>query len=128
MRTGDAVAEGIKSTAGVVTSGAVVMVAVFSIFAILSEITFKQLGGGLAAAELIDATIVRGVLLPSTMKLLGEWNWYLRGRLATGEADGALSPSATRHSGTGSATARAYGRGEADLGRNERLLAGALRR
>jgi uncharacterized membrane protein YdfJ with MMPL/SSD domain len=77
MRTDRAVAEGIKSTAGVVTSAAVVMVAVFSIFATLSSIEFKQMGVGLAAAILIDATIVRGVLLPATMKLLGEWNWWL---------------------------------------------------
>jgi RND superfamily putative drug exporter len=76
MSTADAVAEGIKSTAGVVTSAAVVMVAVFSIFAFLPEIMFKQLGVGLAVAVLIDATIVRAVLLPATMKLLGEWNWY----------------------------------------------------
>ena len=76
MRTSDAVAEGIKATAGVVTSAAIVMVAVFSIFAILPEVVFKQLGVGLAAAVLIDATIVRAVLLPSAMKLLGEWNWY----------------------------------------------------
>ena len=68
---------GIKSTAGVVTSAAVVMVAVFSIFATLSSIEFKQMGVGLAAAILIDATIIRGVLLPATMKLLGDWNWYL---------------------------------------------------
>ena len=73
----DAVAHGIKSTAGVVTSAAVVMVAVFSIFATLSMLFFKQFGVGLAAAVLIDATIVRAVLLPATMKLLGEWNWYL---------------------------------------------------
>jgi RND superfamily putative drug exporter len=73
----DAIAQGIKSTAGVVTSAAVVMVAVFSIFATLSMLMFKQAGVGLAAAILIDATIVRGVLLPATMKLLGEWNWYL---------------------------------------------------
>jgi len=77
LATRDAVAEGIKSTAGVVTSAAVVMVAVFSIFAFLPEIVFKQLGVGLAAAVLIDATIVRAVLLPSTMALLGEWNWYM---------------------------------------------------
>lgn len=77
MKTGDAVAVGIKSTAGVVTSAAIVMVAVFSIFAILPEIMFKQLGVGLAIAVLIDATIVRAVLLPSAMKLLGEWNSYL---------------------------------------------------
>jgi uncharacterized membrane protein YdfJ with MMPL/SSD domain len=73
----DAIAHGIKSTAGVVTSAAVVMVAVFSIFAALSMLMFKQFGVGLAAAILIDATLVRGVLLPATMKLLGERNWYL---------------------------------------------------
>jgi uncharacterized membrane protein YdfJ with MMPL/SSD domain len=75
--TEDAVAEGIKATAGAVTSAAVVMVAVFSIFGTLSMIEFKQMGVGLAAAVLIDATIIRGVLLPATMKLLGEWNWWL---------------------------------------------------
>jgi RND superfamily putative drug exporter len=73
----DAISYGIKRTAGVVTSAAVVMVAVFSIFAVLSMLFFKQFGVGLATAILIDATIVRGVLLPATMKLLGEWNWYL---------------------------------------------------
>ena len=73
----EAIANGIKSTAGVVTSAAVVMVAVFSIFATLSMLLFKQFGVGLAVAVLIDATIVRGVLLPASMKLLGEWNWYL---------------------------------------------------
>jgi uncharacterized membrane protein YdfJ with MMPL/SSD domain len=80
MSTEDAVSHAIKSTAGVVTSAAVVMVAVFSIFATLGAIEFKQLGVGLAVAVLIDATIVRAVLLPSAMKLLGEWNWYLPGR------------------------------------------------
>ena len=77
MSTSDAIAHGIKSTAGVVTSAAVVMVAVFSIFATLSAVAFKQVGVGLAIAVLIDATIVRAVLLPSTMKLLGERNWYM---------------------------------------------------
>jgi uncharacterized membrane protein YdfJ with MMPL/SSD domain len=75
--TEDAVARGIKSTAGVVTSAAAVMVAVFAIFATLTFVEFKEMGVGLAAAVLIDATIVRGVLLPATMKLLGKWNWYL---------------------------------------------------
>ena len=60
-----------------VTSAAVVMVAVFAIFATLALLDFKQMGVGLAVAVLIDATIVRAVLLPATMKLLGEWNWYL---------------------------------------------------
>ena len=73
----EAVSYGIKSTAGVVTSAAIVMVAVFAVFATLSWPFFKQFGVGLAAAVLIDATIVRAVLLPATMKLLGEWNWYL---------------------------------------------------
>jgi RND superfamily putative drug exporter len=81
MSTDRAVAHGIKQTAGVVTSAAVVMVAVFSIFATLSSLEFKQMGVGLAAAVLIDATIVRAVLLPATMKLLGDWNWYLPKRL-----------------------------------------------
>jgi RND superfamily putative drug exporter len=76
-RMDEAITHGIKSTAGVVTSAAIVMVAVFSIFITLSLLFFKQFGVGLAAAILIDATIVRGVLLPATMKLLGEWNWYL---------------------------------------------------
>ena len=77
----DAIADGIKSTAGVVTSAAIVMVAVFSIFTTLSLLFFKQFGVGLAAAVLIDATLVRAVLLPATMKLLGERNWYLLGWL-----------------------------------------------
>jgi uncharacterized membrane protein YdfJ with MMPL/SSD domain len=75
--TSDAISRGIKSTASVVTAAAVVMVAVFGIFATLSFIDMKQFGVGLAAAVLIDATLVRGVLLPATMKLLGDWNWYL---------------------------------------------------
>jgi uncharacterized membrane protein YdfJ with MMPL/SSD domain len=81
MTTGDAVAHGIKSTAGVVTSAALVMVGVFSLFATSSELQMQQMGIGLAAAVLIDATIIRGVLLPSAMKLLGDRNWWLPSRL-----------------------------------------------
>jgi putative drug exporter of the RND superfamily len=77
MKTTDAVAHGIRSTAGVVTSAAIVMVAVFSIFGTLTQVSMKQLGVGLAFAVLLDATIVRGVLLPTTMTLLGEANWWL---------------------------------------------------
>src|SRR5215208_6038358 len=73
----EAVSDGIKSSAGVVTGAAIVMVAVFSIFATLSMVFFQQFGVGLATAVLLDATIVRAVLLPATMKLLGERNWYL---------------------------------------------------
>jgi uncharacterized membrane protein YdfJ with MMPL/SSD domain len=77
MKTEDAVAHGIRTTAGTVTSAAIVMVAVFGIFATLSYLDFKMMGVGLATAILIDATIVRAVLLPASMKLLGDWNWYL---------------------------------------------------
>jgi uncharacterized membrane protein YdfJ with MMPL/SSD domain len=77
MKTEDAVAHGIKATASTVTSAAIVMVGVFAIFATLSSLDFKQMGVGLAVAILLDATIVRAVLLPATMKLLGDWNWYL---------------------------------------------------
>jgi uncharacterized membrane protein YdfJ with MMPL/SSD domain len=73
----EAIAHGIKSSAGVVTSAAIVMVGVFAIFGTLSMLMFKQFGVGLATAVLIDATIVRAVLLPASMKLLGDWNWYL---------------------------------------------------
>jgi uncharacterized membrane protein YdfJ with MMPL/SSD domain len=81
MSNDDAVAHGLKSTAGVVTSAALVMVAVFGSFALASDQLAKQIGIGLAAAILIDATIIRGVLLPATMKLLGDRNWYLPKRL-----------------------------------------------
>ena len=81
MSNDDAVAHGIKSTAGVVTSAALVMVAVFGSFALGSDQLAKQIGIGLAAAILIDATVIRAVLLPSTMKLLGARNWYLPKRL-----------------------------------------------
>jgi uncharacterized membrane protein YdfJ with MMPL/SSD domain len=77
MPTERAVAYGIQQTASVVTSAAFVMVGVFAIFATLGMIDLKMMGVGLAIAVLLDATIVRAVLLPATMKLLGDWNWYL---------------------------------------------------
>jgi uncharacterized membrane protein YdfJ with MMPL/SSD domain len=77
MSTEEAVSRGIRRTAGTVTSAAIIMVAVFAIFGTLRLIMMKQMGVGLALAVLIDATIIRGVLLPATMKLLGEWNWYM---------------------------------------------------
>jgi RND superfamily putative drug exporter len=98
----EAVAEGITGSAGVVTSAAIVMVAVFSIFATLSTIDMKQLGVGLAAAILLDATIIRAVVLPSLMTLLGRANWwtprFLRGRgrhaapTSVGDGDGVPAP------------------------------------
>ena len=77
LTTKDAIADGIRSTAGVVTSAAVIMVAVFSVFGTLSMQSMKQMGVGLAVAVLVDATVIRGVLLPAVMSLLGEHNWYL---------------------------------------------------
>ena len=77
LSTDEAVHHGIKKTAGVVTSASLVMVLVFLVFSTLPVIDMKEMGIGLAAAVLIDATIIRGVLLPASMKLLGEWNWYL---------------------------------------------------
>ena len=81
MRTDDAVSYAIKTTAGVVTSAALVMVGVFAIFGSLSFVMFKQMGLGLAFAVLLDATLIRAVLLPASMKLLGERNWWLPKRL-----------------------------------------------
>ena len=77
MSTEDAVSTAIKGTAGVVTSAAIVMVCVFAVFGTLSWMMFKQMGVGLAFAILLDATLIRGVLLPATMKLLGDRNWWL---------------------------------------------------
>jgi uncharacterized membrane protein YdfJ with MMPL/SSD domain len=77
LSTGDAVEYGISATAGVVTSAALVMVGVFAVFALMPILDMKEMGIGLAAAVLIDATIIRAVLLPASMKLLGDWNWYL---------------------------------------------------
>ncbi|GGM42675.1 membrane protein [Micromonospora sonchi] len=82
-----AIEQGIVSSASTVSSAAIIMVAVFCIFATLSIVEFKQLGVGLAAAILIDATIIRAVVLPSLMRLLGEANWwaprFLAGRRTT---------------------------------------------
>ena len=77
LPTSEAVARGIGSTAGTVTAAAAVMVAVFAIFAWLPMLDIKQMGVGLSVAVLLDATVIRGILLPATMKMLGDWNWYL---------------------------------------------------
>jgi len=82
MPTRQAVEHGIRSTAGVVTSAAIIMVAVFAVFGTLSLQQFKQLSVGLSVSVLLDATVVRGVLLPSVMALLGDRNWYLPRRLS----------------------------------------------
>jgi RND superfamily putative drug exporter len=75
--TRDAIVGGISASAGVVTSAALIMVAVFSIFATLSLVSFKMFGVGMAVAVLLDATIVRGVLVPAAMAILGERCWHL---------------------------------------------------
>jgi RND superfamily putative drug exporter len=75
--TEDAVAHGIRTTASTVTSAAAVMIAVFAIFAFTRTIFMKELGVGLAVAVLLDATVIRGILLPATMTILGERNWWL---------------------------------------------------
>ena len=77
LSTEQAVEHGISTTAGVVTSAALVMVGVFAVFALMPILDMKEMGIGLAVAVLIDATIIRAVLLPASMKLLGDWNWYL---------------------------------------------------
>ncbi|MFE4516521.1 MMPL family transporter [Kitasatospora sp. NPDC056783] len=109
-----AVTKGISGSAGVVTSAAAVMVAVFSIFATLSMADYKMLGVGMAVAVLIDATLVRGVLLPAALALLGERSWVLPGWLAwvpslsvEGEVEGEVE--GWTGSGTGSEVAPAAG-------------------
>ena len=80
MKTGDnseSVATGLRTTGGIITGAALIMVAVFSGFASGQLVMFQQMGFGLAVAVLFDATIVRSILVPATMKLLGDWNWYL---------------------------------------------------
>jgi len=79
-RTGDntaSVAHGVRTTAGIITGAALIMVAVFGGFAAGNLAMLQQMGFGLAVAVLLDATIVRSVLVPAAMKLLGDWNWYL---------------------------------------------------
>jgi uncharacterized membrane protein YdfJ with MMPL/SSD domain len=75
------VAEGLAKTAGVITGAALIMVTVFSAFALAESITIKSIGVGMAIAVLIDATIVRILLVPATMRLMGKWNWWAPGPL-----------------------------------------------
>jgi len=75
--TTEAVTYGVSSTARLITGAALIIVAVFSGFAKGDLVMFQQMGFGVAVALLIDATIIRSVLLPAAMRLLGEWNWYL---------------------------------------------------
>ena len=79
MGTRDAVRAGITRSAGTVTSAAIVMISVFAIFASLHMVEMKELGFGLAIAVLLDTIVVRVIILPSLMLLLGPWNWWPRG-------------------------------------------------
>jgi uncharacterized membrane protein YdfJ with MMPL/SSD domain len=89
-----AVEQGIRGSAGVVSAAAAVMIAVFSIFATMSLIDLQEFGVGLAVAVAIDATLIRGVVLPAAMKLLGKWNWYMPRSLAWMPALGHGEPRA----------------------------------
>ena len=80
--TDDALSYGVGSTARIITGAALIIVAVFLGFAMGDLVMFQQMGFGIAAALLIDATVIRSVLLPAAMTLLGRWNWYLPGWLA----------------------------------------------
>ncbi len=95
LDTRAAVSYGIRSTAGVVSSAAVIMVAVFAVFGTLSMQSMKQMGVGLAVAVLVDATVIRGVLLPSVMSLLGERNWRRSERHTDRPADRPTPPRPT---------------------------------
>ena len=80
-RNAEAVAFGLRTTGGIITGAAIIMVAVFAGFAAGRLTSLEQMGFGLAVAVLLDATVVRSILVPSTMRLLGDRNWYLPGWL-----------------------------------------------
>ncbi len=79
LKTGDnteSVAYGVRTTGSIITGAALIMVAIFGGFAAGGIVMFQQMGFGLAVAVLLDAAIIRSVLVPASMKLLGKWNWY----------------------------------------------------
>ena len=121
-RTGDntyAVTSGVGSTAGIITGAALIMVAVFAGFASGSLVMFQQMGFGLAVAVLLDATLIRTLLVPAAMKLLGKWNWYLPAWLEWLPHIGIEgSPAAPPQAGAASAAGR-----EAPLGGAEKQAA-----
>ena len=103
--TRQAIRRSISRTAGVITAAALVMVCVFALFGTVSSLDIKQAGVGLAAAVLIDATVIRSVLLPATMTVLGERNWYLPRWLAWLPRLGLESPGAGEHAANQAAAA-----------------------
>jgi len=110
-RTGDnreAVAEGLARTARVITGAALIMVTVFAAFALADTITIKSIGVGMAIAVAVDATIVRVLLVPATMRLLGRWNWWAPGimgrfadRLGFSHVEDEVQPPVGRATATG---------------------------
>ena len=98
-RTGEntmSVAEGLSKTAGVITGAALIMVSVFAAFALAEVITIKSIGVGMAIAVAVDATIIRVLLVPATMRLMGKWNWWAPGLLAGSSTGSASATSRTR--------------------------------
>jgi len=135
LRTGDphgSVVRGLAATGRVITSAALIMIAVFAGFALDPDVTVKMVGVGMAVAVLVDATIIRMILVPSAMALLGRANWWLPGWLdrilphldvhgdnfrgADGRADGATRPDATGPDATGPDTAGTSSAAPADPG------------
>ena len=103
LATGDttgAIAHGISSSARLITGAALIMVAVFAGFSAGSLVMFQQMGFGLGVAVLLDATLVRGILVPAAMRLLGKWNWYLPKWLAWLPEISIEGPSTGKREGT----------------------------
>ena len=132
MTTAQAMSAGVRSTAGVVTSAAVIMVAVFAVFGSLSMQDFKQLGVGLAVAIALDATVIRVVLLPSVMALLGDRNWYVprwlawMPRIRTARRAGQSLPARSRCRSAARPGRRTRARSNGLAGRPRGLVAGLI--
>ena len=95
----EAIAAGLEQTAGIITAAALVMLVVFGSFAFTGVLVIKEIGVGLAVAVLVDATLVRVVLVPATMKLLGRWNWWMPssvGRFVPEIDEGDIEPAPAR--------------------------------
>ncbi len=118
-RTGDntaSVAEGLAKTAGVITGAALIMVSVFAAFALAEVITIKSIGVGMAIAVAVDATIIRVLLVPATMRLMGRWNWWAPGFLGPPRRSARLQPRGKRSAGPGPAGPDAGSRRVLDSG------------
>ena len=113
-RTGDnaaAVADGLARTAGVITGAALIMVTVFAAFALAETVTIKSIGVGMALAVALDATIIRVLLVPATMRLLGRWNWWAPGPLGPARRAARVQPRRGRGGSRGRIGKPGAGRG-----------------